>query len=315
VTSPEYEWRDGPRTLAGLARERLGMSPRKARALLRLERVCEACPELRRAWRDGSISWVQAQLLAPLLIGGGDEAAAPGWRAAWLGFARRVTVRRLDEVVDRALALREADPAGWLRSRCEPERIDPDTPHGANASDGPDAATERQTCARARDLFEGVRIRVSAPPEVARLFRAVLCSLRRAVEAETGRLPGEGEAFGAMIDHALRSWGVDEPRLRGRAPARDRRLLAVFDRDGWRCTIPGCTSQRNLHAHHIRFRSAGGGDEPANLTTLCAAHHHRGVHAGRVRVGGQAPHALWFELGVRPGGPPLACYGSGDRVA
>jgi hypothetical protein len=205
--------------------------------------------------------------------------------------------------------VREADPAGWLHLRSTPERVDPDGAGGARP------ATERQTCARSRDLFEGVRIRVSAPREVARLFRAVLCSLRRAAEAETGRLPGEGEAFGAMIDHALRTWGVDDPRLRGRAPARDRRLLAVFDRDGWRCTVPGCTSQRNLHAHHIRFRSAGGGDEPANLTTLCAAHHHRGVHAGRIRVAGRAPDVLWFELGVRPDGPPLVRYASGDRVA
>jgi hypothetical protein len=72
---------------------------------------------------------------------------------------------------------------------------------------------------------------------------------------------------------------------------------------------------RNLHAHHVRFRSAGGADELANLVTLCAAHHLRGVHAGAIRLGGRAPDALWFELGVRPGQPPLARYRSGDRVA
>jgi len=142
-----------------------------------------------------------------------------------------------------------------------------------------------------------------------RLFRSVLCSLRRSLEASTGRLPGEDEAFEAMIDHALRTWGVDDPRLRRR------RALAVFERDGWRCTIPGCTSQRNLHDHHIRFRSAGGSDALSNRTTLCAAHHHRGVHAGFVRVSGRAPDALWFELGVRPGEPPLARFRSGDRLA
>jgi len=81
----------------------------------------------------------------------------------------------------------------------------------------------------------------------------------------------------------------------------------VFERDGWRCTVPGCTSLRNLHAHHVRFRSAGGGDAPENLTTLCAAHHLRHVHAGVVRIRGRAPHALEFEL-------PLARYRSGDLV-
>jgi hypothetical protein len=51
------------------------------------------------------------------------------------------------------------------------------------------------------------------------------------------------------------------------------------------------------HSHHIRFRSAGGPDEPWNRTTLCAFHHHRGVHAGSVRIAGRAPDGLLFELG------------------
>jgi hypothetical protein len=63
----------------------------------------------------------------------------------------------------------------------------------------------------------------------------------------------------------------------------------------------------------VRFRSAGGGDELENLVTLCAAHHHHGVHTGRLRIRGRAPGALWFALGVRPGQPPLARFRSGDR--
>jgi hypothetical protein len=161
---------------------------------------------------------------------------------------------------------------------------------------------ERQTCARPRDAIDDVPLRplrITAPRDVARLFRAVLCTLRKATEARTGRLPSEAEAFGAMLEHALTSWGVD---------ARRPRRFAVFERDGWRCTVPGCTSHRNLHAHHIRFRSAGGADAPENLTTLCAAHHQRHVHAGVVRIRGRAPHALEFEL-------PLGRYRSGDVVA
>ena len=44
-------------------------------------------------------------------------------------------------------------------------------------------------------------------------------------------------------------------------------------------------------------RSAGGPDEPWNRTTLCAFHHHRGVHAGEVQISGRAPYGLLFELG------------------
>ena len=69
-----------------------------------------------------------------------------------------------------------------------------------------------------------VWLTITAPREVARLFRAALCSERRALERETGRLPAEGEAFETMLDHALRAWGVDDPWLARRM----RRLSPVF---------------------------------------------------------------------------------------
>jgi hypothetical protein len=124
---------------------------------------------------------------------------------------------------------------------------------------------------------------------VIRLFQASLCTVRRAIERQTGKLPHESEAFDAMLDHALQSWGVTDPWLRRES----RRRYRIFERDGWRCTVPGCTSQRNLHAFH----------------------HQRGVHAGTLRIGGRAPANLWFELGTREGRPPLVRYRSGDRVA
>jgi hypothetical protein len=140
-------------------------------------------------------------------------------------------------------------------------------------------------------------------PEVVRLFRAALCTVRRRIEAETGRLPTAGEALDAMLDHAFAAWGVD-----AKVPARHR----VFARDGWRCAAPGCSSMQNLHDHHVRFRSAGGSNAPENRVTLCAFHHLRGVHAGRLRCLGRAPDGLTWQLGIRPGAPPLLSYRSGD---
>ena len=70
--------------------------------------------------------------------------------------------------------------------------------------------------------------------------------------------------------------------------------------------MPACTARKNLHGHHIVFRSLGGPDASWNRTTLCAWHHLRGVHGGRIRVVGRAPDHLVFELGVRR-------YRSGDR--
>jgi hypothetical protein len=52
---------------------------------------------------------------------------------------------------------------------------------------------------------------------------------------------------------------------------------AVRERDGYRCTFPGCNTRRT-EAHHILYWSLGGPTELANLLLLCSAHHHL-VHA------------------------------------
>ena len=294
----------GHATLASYARDRLGMAPSTVRALLRLERASRACPALGRAWREGRLSWTQAHALVPVVVL--DEARS--WRAAWIEWAGRVTVRRLEEDVERALVKCERDPVAGTRTGGLPQEAL--------------GSTERQTCAQptvaeqdaagadARAGTDGrepedMRFFFTAPRDFVRLFRALLCTVRRHLERQTGRLPTEGEAVGAMLDHAFTAWDLDEPGL----PKAHR----VFARDGWRCTAPGCTSYRNLHDHHVVFRSAGGSDELSNRTTLCAWHHLRGVHAGVVRCSGTAPDGLRFELGLRRGRAPLASY-LGERV-
>jgi len=111
----------------------------------------------------------------------------------------------------------------------------------------------------------------------------------------SGRQEGGGEV--ARTRGLPRSGGRalhrDKPLLRGRKPRRAR----VLDRDKGHCQMPGC-SRVAAHVHHIRHRSLGGGDEPENLVSLCAAHHLHGVHRGWVKVSGKAPDALVWELGV-----------------
>ncbi|HEX9639227.1 MAG TPA: HNH endonuclease signature motif containing protein [Acidobacteriota bacterium] len=87
-----------------------------------------------------------------------------------------------------------------------------------------------------------------------------------------------------------------------------RREHRVFDRDGWRCQAPNCFSRRNLQAHHVVFRSRGGGDEQDNLTTICWSCHLHGVHEGRIKVTGEAPDGLSWSVGCRSSGPPLRVY-------
>src|SRR5262249_46569877 len=100
--------------------ERLGMAPSRARALLRIERVARVCPALREAFADGRISWVQAHALVPLLL----EPGAARHRQAWVAHVQRVTMRRLNDDVERALALGEFAPPPL--DRCAALEIDCD---------------------------------------------------------------------------------------------------------------------------------------------------------------------------------------------
>jgi len=290
-------------TREAYARERLGMDPTRARALVRLERAAVLSEPFARAYRTGALSWVKAGVLVPLVV------SDPLGRfvADWVAWAERVTVRRLRDDVEWALALEETDPVAFAQSGGLPPEARGEG-GTRNAESGPselDGGRDREIGAPQRESAEETcSVRFIGSADVVQLFRAVLCTVRRRMERDMGRLPTEGEALGAMLDHALSTWGALDTKV----PARHR----VFDRDGWRCAAPGCTSMQNLHDHHIRFRSAQGSDALENRVTLCAFHHLRGVHAARLRCVGRAPDGLTWQMGIRPGIAPLVAYRSGD---
>ncbi|MEN8162416.1 MAG: HNH endonuclease signature motif containing protein, partial [Myxococcota bacterium] len=219
--------------------ERLDLSRRTARRLVRLARMERSAPKVADAFRSGAITAFQAEVLLRV-----PRRETP----AWLARARRVTLRRLED----------------------------DVPSG-----------------------RGTAIAFHAPADVAEFFLDVL----RRVQRRLGVGTSPGRALEVMLDHAIATWLAEGRRFRD---------YADFERDGWRCTVPGCTARRNLESHHLRFRSAGGPDEPWNRTTLCAFHHRRGVHEGRVRIRGHAPDRLVFALGTRPGERPWLRFRSGD---
>jgi hypothetical protein len=84
----------GVRSMEAYAREQLGISPRKARGLLRIARVAAVVPELHAAWSAGRLSWVRAQMILPQL------ALRPEQAGHWIERAVSVTVRRLEEDVE-----------------------------------------------------------------------------------------------------------------------------------------------------------------------------------------------------------------------
>jgi hypothetical protein len=246
--------------------EEVGISAAKARALVALDRRSAECRAFGAAYRSGELSWVRALAIAPV-VSGGDE-------KGWVSRAREVMVRRLVDEVEWALDRRDVlgEPA---------------------APPPPDARLERpdlQICARPsgadREALDR-RVTFFGPLSVVALFRAAVAGLT---------LPSEPlwRGFERALEHVIREW-VAQPRHRD----------PVFARDGWRCVVPGCSSRRNLHDHHVLFRSRGGGNERENRVAVCVAHHLHGLHRGVVRARGRAPDDILWELGVSPGRLPL----------
>jgi hypothetical protein len=242
--------------------ERLGMSARKARALVAVERKTWEAEAFGEAYRAGDLSWVRALTILPIIA----ESTAP----AWVERATAVPVRRLTDEVEWALTVRD----GLVP-------IAPPPPGTSLTID------ERQLCTRPEWEFPDAEVAFSAPVAVVGLFWTAILAFAHPHQSLIGGLQ-------SLLLHVKAEW---EGQPRHRDP--------VFARDGWRCAVPICTARRELHDHHLVFRSRGGGNERENRITLCAWHHLRGVHAGRVRAEGEAPHLLTWEIGVRTGHRPL----------
>jgi hypothetical protein len=254
-------------------RERLGVSARKARALVHLERKTSPAPELAAAYRAGEISWVRALALIPVL----SDAHA----RTWVERAKSVTVRRLVDEVEWAVETR--DMAAAFVSIAPP-------PPGVAL-----VLPEWQMCAREERPTVDAEIGFTGPASTVALLDAAIAAFGRGWGARW-------RALERLLDHVIGEWT--------RQPAhRD----PVFARDRWRCAVPACSSRRNLHDHHILFRSRGGDNARGDRVTVCAWHHLRGLHAGAVRAYGKAPDEIRWTIGSTSRGRPLLELG-GDRV-
>jgi len=136
-----------------------------------------------------------------------------------------------------------------------------------------------------RQMRASARFGASMPRRIALVVAAAV----EAARALAGRVLPAGRCLTFIAKHFLDTW---RPLVR-RSRTRSRR---VRDRDEGHCQVPGC-SRRGTHAHHIAFRSHGGGDEPENQVAACPFHHLRCIHGGYLRVFGGAPDALTWFLG------------------
>lgn len=91
---------------------------------------------------------------------------------------------------------------------------------------------------------------------------------------------------------------AQDKRQKARDKERKKQMViaSVRIRDGFRCRACGCGSSRHnsLDAHHIHFRSRGGGNTAENMALLCRSCHDD-IHAYRLAVvGDNANRALRF---------------------
>jgi hypothetical protein len=191
----------------------------------------------------------------------------------WLARAEQVTMRRL------------ADEVGWALAR-----RDGLVPIAPPPRDADLRRVERQLCSPGAWAPCDSDVSFSGPGSVVRLFRTAVAAFTRPADA-----PWQG--LDRLLRHVAGTWSR-QPRHRD----------PIFERDGWRCAVPACTARRNMHDHHLLFRSRGGHNERDNRITLCVWHHLHGIHGsdgGLIRAWGRAPDAVRWEVGVAAGRPPL----------
>ena len=165
--------------------------------------------------------------------------------------------------------------------------------------DEPRTVSDRQTFARKR---RPVLIRIQAPREVVADLRAAIDMIKQWLG------PGALDWHAAMVlfAHVLREWSLYDPETKPRH-------FRIFKRDRYLCQAPACPKRKDLHAHHMEYRSRGGSNDPTNLLPLCYHDHQGVIHARYARVSGEAPQRLYWELGCRPGREPLLIL-NGEKV-
>jgi hypothetical protein len=288
---------------------------------------------------------VKADILTPLVSG----ELLGGFAGDWVDWAQRITVRRLRDDVEHALALRETNAeafreAGGLPPEARENRevgapaidrrgsvvaggpLQSPTPPDREARPGPaDRGTRapaigpregsipgsvpRITCSDDSEIRlnrhheplksapdEVCWARFFGPPDIVQLFKAVVCTVRRRIERDTGKLPTSGEALGAMLDHVLETWGEIDARVKARhkvfaglhvdaEPARSPHPLPL-GAGGERPGEPGQSVLIPSSARGSRGAAAAGG-KGARRAALGAGDQARADASARLPLGGR----------------------------
>jgi hypothetical protein len=310
----ERFWRaDGWRRLGYVserqyARERLGMSLSSVKAKRVLARRSERMPAVVGALERCEIGFESALLVTRI--------ATPRTIDAWLGRARRRTVKLLREEVEVAeIRIRLGGARDQLppndqgvrelgQARLETTRTlggssqMSGTPFRRQARALLDRMSQMSGVAGRREIprkeaaigsqrgFGRVTLRFSISEDTRDLWRG----FEECFASVAGFLPTGVTAVGFLCATFHLVWGhTVDPQVA---------YAAIYARDGFECQNPTCR-RRDVTPHHLKYRSAGGADDEENLISLCVWCHLFGVHEGRIRARPPASRIRW-EIGRTP---------------
>ena len=268
------------------AEQRLGLCRTAALDRARAARLLRRLPVVREAYEGGRIGLQATLQIARILLRGAGEIDKATQRL-WVERAADATVKRIRDEA-RALARRGVELD-------RPESADvplDDTEWHASLRREPGHARDRvlrygalAAAAPSSDVFLNLRL----PGQLAGDLIAAMHAAR--ARLGTPRAPAWVGLL-AMLEDFVDTWD-QAPR---------RKSDAIYERDGYRCMAPGCTSRRHLEDHHVLYRSRGGGNDSENRICICRFHHQRGQHGGLAACHGTAPLGITWELGRRGAG-------------
>jgi hypothetical protein len=144
-------------------------------------------------------------------------------------------------------------------------------------------------------------VRRELPPEQNRLLFfsldesriAVWDRVREGMERLAGKTLTDIEVWDLICAEALCTYDTTPP-LGDESQPMGGYIREIIERDGFKCTRPGCSNRSCLTASHIESRALGGSDDPSNMHTACIVCHHA-IEMGRLRVSGKAPDEITWE--------------------
>jgi len=280
-------------------RERLGMGRATAWRRIDLTRAGRRLDAVAEAVRSGRIGLEAARLIARVA---GEQS-----QGAWVERAGRRTYKHLQQEVQMVETLARLESVPMLPPSdaevSQFEALERDVLSGAMFR-GP-SGTEREGAKSGGDEQVSMSGSGSVGGGVAKENRArgrvtvrlrvraeVALQLRQLDAVYQAQLGDSGLSFAAFLCASF--WATWVGSL-----GKSDKYELVYRANVYRCSCPVCV-RRDVTAHHVVYRSHGGGEEPGNLTSPCAFCHLLAIHAGLMSVRGTAPDRLLWLIGRRP---------------